>query len=133
MAASVSSSATVSQGISPVLTKENLTTLFAAAPESLTRLQLTQLLQYCTLRAEAEVPSAILGQIFVPGASSASISGSKTVTVDVNPTHLAAKITIIFATPIEKLTFGDITFLKNCCSCKAQGEDPNILLGSLFN
>ncbi len=132
MAASVSSASTVTVDVSPVLTAAALTIIFATAPENLTRLQLTALFNYISGVIGGEVQGTVIGPLFVAGTSSASVSGSKTVTMDINPTHLAATLTTLFATAVEKLTYGNLLFIKHCCSCRAQGENPSIVIGSLF-
>ena len=63
---------------------------------------------------------------------SASVSGQKTSSNDLSPTHIASKINTLWGTPVEQLKVSDLTFLVHCCQLKAGGEDPNSVLGTLF-
>jgi hypothetical protein len=61
------------------------------------------------------------------------LTGTKTVTHDVSPTHTAATLTTIFATAPENLTYGNLQFLFHCCQSRQGGEEPNTTLTSLFS
>ena len=62
----------------------------------------------------------------------ATVSGSKTVTKDVSPTHTAAQLTTIFATAPENLTYGNLLFLFHCLQQKQGGLEPVAVIGPLF-
>lgn len=61
------------------------------------------------------------------------LTGTKTVSNDVNPTHTGSKLTTIMATAVENLTYGDLQFLIHCCQCKKGGLEPSTTLTSLFS
>lgn len=61
----------------------------------------------------------------------ATVSGSKTFTVDLSPTHTAAKLTTVCAIAPENLNYGQLIFLLHCCSLKAGAEEYPFLVGSL--
>jgi len=63
----------------------------------------------------------------------ATVSGSKTVSTDINPTHTGAALTTIFATAPENLTVGNLNFMLHCLACRAGGEEPLKVIGSLFS
>jgi hypothetical protein len=63
----------------------------------------------------------------------ASVSGSKTVTTNVSPVHTAANITSIFAIAPENMTVARLNFIAQCLRQKQGGEDPNTVIGTLFN
>jgi hypothetical protein len=64
MPAIVSGSKTVTADASPQLTAAVLSELFAIAPENLTYLELTQLVDACNRKSGGTVPTALLGSIF---------------------------------------------------------------------
>jgi hypothetical protein len=65
MAATVSGSKTCQNSVSPQLTAEVLTELFAIAPENLTIAELQQLLDASRRVSGGSNPNALLGTIFI--------------------------------------------------------------------
>jgi hypothetical protein len=62
----------------------------------------------------------------------ATVTGSKTVTHDV-ATHLtAAKLTALFATPIENLTVAQLLSLVDALKRVSSGKSPSTTVGTLF-
>jgi hypothetical protein len=62
----------------------------------------------------------------------ASVTGSKTVTKDLGPTHTASQLTSILATPIENLTIAQLRLLQEALRKVAKGHEPTATIGSLF-
>lgn len=61
----------------------------------------------------------------------ASVSGSKVVTVNISPSHTAAILTTLYATPVEQLTKANLMFLEHCCQSKIGGQENTFILGNL--
>jgi hypothetical protein len=64
---------------------------------------------------------------------SATVSGSKTVSTDINPAHTGAALTTILAVAPENMTVKQFQFIADCLACRAGGEDPSTVIGSLFS
>jgi hypothetical protein len=63
----------------------------------------------------------------------ATVSGSKTVIVDVSPSLSASLLTSLFATAPENLTVGQLLQLVNATKCVVGGGKVTATLGSIFN
>lgn len=64
---------------------------------------------------------------------SATVSGSKTVSNDVNPTIKASALTTIMSTAVENLTVAQHNTLQAALECKQGGLEPNATIGSFFS
>ncbi len=62
----------------------------------------------------------------------ASVSGSKVVTQDASPIYTAAVITALFAIAPENMTYREAKRLVYICELKQGGEQPAVVVGSLF-
>ena len=63
---------------------------------------------------------------------SASVSGSKTVTVAPAPHLSAATLTTLLATPIESLTVAQLKQINDALSRISGGQEPTKTIGSLL-
>ena len=62
----------------------------------------------------------------------ATVAGAQTTAADVSPTHTAAGLNTIWGTAPENLTVKQLHYLTHALACRAEGEAPTTVIGTLF-
>jgi hypothetical protein len=68
----------------------------------------------------------------MPFVSTATVSGSKTVTTSVSPALTANLLTGLMATPVEQLTIAQLDQLKDATKRIVGGGNPAAVIGALL-
>lgn len=131
MSAVVVSPATVSLGTSPAETATVINNLLASPIETFTVGQLTLVSHVMSRLAGGGAPTATLSSV-LGVTSSASTSGTKTVTQSLAPHLPASLLTTILATPPQNVTATGWGILADAISRTSAGSNPANLIGAVL-